>query len=190
MTTNNAINVGLSGTTGSGNYAGSTSASFTTPTLGAATATSIAFSPTTGGLIGTTAADSASSGTVGEFVTATVTSGSGASVPTTNTAANVTSISLSAGDWDVIGNVMGKNSGDNLTVLSCWISTTSATAPDQSLISTYINTNSGSSTTIGGSTSFIRINISGTTTVYLSTSITFSAGTQTASGSIFARRAR
>ena len=41
MATNNAVNVGLSGSSGTGSFAGSTSPSFTTPTLGVASATTI-----------------------------------------------------------------------------------------------------------------------------------------------------
>jgi hypothetical protein len=43
MTTVNAVGVSLSGQTGTGSFAGSTSPSFTTPTLGVSTATSINF---------------------------------------------------------------------------------------------------------------------------------------------------
>jgi hypothetical protein len=41
MTTNNAVNVGLSGSTGSGNFVGATSPTLVTPTIGVATATSV-----------------------------------------------------------------------------------------------------------------------------------------------------
>jgi len=41
MATNNQVNVGLSGSTGTGSFVGSTSPTLTTPTLGAATATSV-----------------------------------------------------------------------------------------------------------------------------------------------------
>lgn len=43
MATNNQVNVGLSGSTGSGNFVGSTSPTLVTPTLGVANATSINF---------------------------------------------------------------------------------------------------------------------------------------------------
>ena len=42
MTTNNAVNVGLSGSTGTGNFVGSTSATLVTPLLG---------TPTSGNLV-------------------------------------------------------------------------------------------------------------------------------------------
>jgi hypothetical protein len=46
MTTNNSVNVGLSGSTGSGSFVGSTSPNLVTPGLGAASATSINFGQT------------------------------------------------------------------------------------------------------------------------------------------------
>lgn len=43
MTTNNSVNVGLSGSTGSGTFVGATSPTLVTPVIGVATATSINF---------------------------------------------------------------------------------------------------------------------------------------------------
>src|SRR5260221_11377663 len=57
--------------------------------------------------VGSTTNDSAVAGNIGEIVTATLATGS-AVVLTTNTTANVTSISLTAGDWDVTGTVVFK----------------------------------------------------------------------------------
>lgn len=47
MATNNQVNVGLSGQTGTGSFVGSTSPTLVTPTLGVASATSINFGGTT-----------------------------------------------------------------------------------------------------------------------------------------------
>ncbi len=47
MTTNNPVNTGLSGTTGSGNFVGANTPTLITPVLGAATATSINFGGST-----------------------------------------------------------------------------------------------------------------------------------------------
>jgi len=47
MATNNAVNVGLSGSTGSGNFVGANTPTLITPVLGAATATSISFGGST-----------------------------------------------------------------------------------------------------------------------------------------------
>lgn len=47
MTTNCAVEVGLSGSTGTGNFVGATSPTLITPTLGVATATSVTFGQST-----------------------------------------------------------------------------------------------------------------------------------------------
>lgn len=185
MTTINGVNLGLSGATGTVHFVGSTSPTLVTPTLGAATATSVAFSPTTGGIIGTTVADNAGAGTVGEVISSTILSGSAISL-TTVTAANITSISLTAGDWDVWGNGVIGASGTNITACSTWISTTSATAPDSAFQAVLTL----SSAEGFAATTYMRVNVSITTTVYLSAIATFGAGTAVANGNIFARRAR
>lgn len=136
---------------------------------------------------GTTAAGNATAGFVGEFVSSTISSGSAVSL-TNNTNANVTSISLTAGDWDVIGNVSVVASGNNLQASSCWVSTTSATLPDVSL-----RTLAAGGLLVGDvglTTNFLRVNVSSTTTVFLSCQATFATGTATACGGIFARRVR
>src|SRR5690349_16625741 len=53
-------------------------------------------------LAGTATNDDAAAGKIGEYIESEVLSGSAVSL-TTNTAANITSISLTAGDWDVWG---------------------------------------------------------------------------------------
>ncbi len=144
------------------------------------TVPSITFSSTTG-VVGTTTNDSAAAGSVGEVTTAT---NSGGTVVSANAATNVTSISLTAGDWDVFGNVFGGGSVTS-TDLKCWISTTSTTLPS---IPAY-NEVSGSGSAFGLSTPTVRISISGTTTVYLGGSVN-GTGTLTVYGTITARRRR
>src|SRR5437879_6731755 len=56
--------------------------------------------PVAGQIIGTPAADNAAVGGVGEFISASVASGSAISM-TTSITHNVTSITISPGDWDV-----------------------------------------------------------------------------------------
>jgi hypothetical protein len=75
MATNNSVDVGLAGSTGTVNFVGSTSPTLVTPILGAATATSVTFSPTTGGIVGTTTNDNAGAGKVGEFISSVITTG-------------------------------------------------------------------------------------------------------------------
>lgn len=188
MATNNSVNSPLAGTTGTGNFVGSTSPTLVTPTIGAATATSLAFSPTTGGLIGTTAADNAGAGKVGEVITSNVALASAVSL-SNNTNKDVTSISLTAGDWDVTGNIFLNASSQVMTAGLVWCNTASITKPDASLYNGFLAT----TTTLGqhaASTPLLRVNVSGNTTVYLSTVAAFASGTVTACGTIFARRVR
>jgi hypothetical protein len=194
MTTNNAVNSPLSGTTGTGNFVGSTSATLVTPTLGAATATSLAFSPTTGGIIGTTAADSATAGDVGEVISSNIPQGSAVSL-TSNTNANVTSISLTAGDWDVYANIYS-NPGSNTLTTSFFgqITTTSATFTFPPTITT--PTSGGNNLTGSATEGFFlavgpaRINVSGTTTVYLVATSIFTVSTQAVYGYLISIRRR
>lgn len=185
MTTNNAVNVNLSGQTGTGTFVGSTSPTLVTPTLGAATATSVAFSPTTGGIVGTTTNDNTTAGDVGEYVNSTVLFGSAISL-TNSTAADVTHISLTAGDWDVWGNIFISGVG-GVTNAATWINTTSATQPDSSLIASVTDSTGYSGG--GQPVPSQRMSLSGTTTVYVSCIATFGTSA-VASGYISARRRR
>ena len=148
-------------------------------------------SPTisTPNIVGTTAVGNASAGSVGEVVSSLVATGSAVSL-TTVTTANVTSISLTAGDWDVEGNVNWNFTSTTTTASSAGISTTSATLPTDG--SEVANGSRLTTTTdIAGSTlPRKRVNVSGTTTVYLVTQVAFTAGTTAAWGSITARRVR
>jgi len=240
MATNDAVNVGLSGVTGTGNFVGATSPTLITPVLGVATATSLKFSgnnglidsngnellalsPTgsavnyltlanaaasglpsliatgsdsniswtlqgkgtgTAAIKGTSTNDSAAAGYVGEYISSQILFASATSL-TTATAKNVTSISLTAGDWDVTGHVSILASVAAQAV-SVGINTTSATLPDFSVYS-----NIGATVTSAGFTIVPqRISISSTTTVYLVALVSFATGTATACGLIGARRVR
>lgn len=155
-------------------------------TLGVTTATSIAFSPTTNGIVGTTTNDSASSGYVGEFIDSIVALASAVSC-TNTTARDVTSISLTAGNWIVYGNVAfiigGVCSG-----AEGWISLTSATTPDFSLMSAL--TSSSGVNSCAFTVPSLRVSIASTTTVYLSVVADFTTSTVTACGGIYAIRVR
>lgn len=184
MATNNAVNVNLNGQSGTGAFAGTVSPSFTTPALG--TPSALVVTNATGDKLGTTTNDNAAALHVGEIVTSTVASGSGVSMAN-GTAMNVTSISLTAGDWDVEGNVGATISGACTTLVG-WISTTSASAPDASA---YAGPNqAGILDRTGFAVPYKRISIASTTTVYLSAVAVFTTGANTGYGSITARRAR
>ena len=184
---NNGVNTSLSGQTGTGTFVGATSPTLITPTVGVATANSLTFSPSTNGIVGTTTNNNASAGFVGEFISSVILSGSGISL--TNAGfTDLTSISLTAGDWDVFGNVyFAPSSG--ATALAVWTNTISATAPDASLQS-IITVNSMNLGNTGFPVPTLRYSLSNTTTVYISVSATFPSGTCTVSGGIYARRIR
>jgi hypothetical protein len=136
---------------------------------------------------GTTAAGNATAGFVGEMISSTIAVASAVSL-SNGTNKDVTSISLTAGDWDIWGNVfitLSVGCGS----MSSWSSTTSATKPDVSLI-TQVVFATGTCGSTGMVIPFARYNISSTTTVYLSCVCSFASGTGTACGGIFARRVR
>lgn len=137
----------------------------------------------TGGAMiqGVSTNSNASAGYVGELISSVISSGSAISI-TTATPANITSISLTAGDWDVWGNTFAV--ATSFTGKSSWISTTSAVLPDQSLRNNWNDAGNG-----GGSVPAFRFSLSATTTIYLSIQCSFT-GTGTAMGGIYARRRR
>lgn len=183
----------LTDETGTGSAVFANTPTLVTPVLGAATATSIAFSPTTGGIIGTTTNDNASAGTVGEFISSNVPLGTPVAT-TSDTNTNITSISLTAGDWDLWGNIATVPAAGTLQqAFSCWIHTVSATLPTIP--------NGGAYTSIKGvavpsaelvaiGTGTMRMSLSGTTTVYLQARIIFTVSTLGTCGFIGARRVR
>lgn len=178
--------------TGSGSLVRSTSPTLITPVLGAASATSLAFSSTSG-IIGSTTNDSAATGSVGEYVSSTVLSSGSPVSLTTTTITAITSLSLSAGDWNVWGNVYYiPATGTTLLNSYNWISTDNGTLPDPA-IATYQNVVQSSFASSGGATMLppmVRISLTGTTTVYLLVRPNFSVSTLTGAGFIAARRIR
>jgi len=143
----------------------------------------------TTGIIGTSTNDNASSGNIGEFVSSSISVGSAVSL-TTATAANVTSISLTAGDWDVSGMVSFNETTSTVTARTAGISSTSATLPTDGSEG-YCGVQSNLTSEINSITLPVkRISIASTTTIYLVCKATFSAGTCGGFGTISARRVR
>lgn len=144
----------------------------------------------TGGaaVYGTSTNDNATAGFVGEFTSSIIQSGSAVAV-TTATATNITSISLTAGDWDVWGNYIVNSNNSNGTASLGWVSTTSAALPDAAFY-TIFNPNGSVFNSAGAAVPGQRFSLSGTTTVYLSCYGTFNTGAGTATGGIYARRVR
>lgn len=194
-TTNNGVNVTLSGQTGTGNFVGSTSPTLITPTIGVATATSVNGSGTAGCPVqGTTAGGNATAGYVGEYIVSNIVSGSAVSL-TTATNAQITSISLTAGDWDVEAQIVFSTAATtSVTNLSGGMSLSSSSfAAGSDTLGVFINYYS---VFVPGTDTFAfgcprgRQSLSGTTTVYLLALATFTASTLSAYGYISARRVR
>ncbi len=145
--------------------------------------------PAIGSVIGTTTNNNAAAGYVGEYVSSVVSSGSPVSL-TTATPANVTSISLTAGDWDVSGSVGFGNSGSGVSLFFGGISNTSATFPPDTGVRSVsaLGSTSTDSQILGLATT--RALLSTTTTIYLVAQATFSGGSIGAYGVIEARRRR
>lgn len=142
---------------------------------------------TTPNIVGTATNDSASAGSVGEFSSSTVTTGT----LTTATDTNITSISLTAGDWDLSAGYSAVGSS-NPSVTDIWVSINTVTAAN-------VNT-AGQSFRIRGITMAdpvssgtlgpLRVSLAGTTTYYLNTAVTYTGGTFAVTGIIRARRVR
>ncbi len=176
--------------TGSGGIVLANGPTFITSTV---TAPSVTFSSTSG-IIGTTTNNNAAAGSVGEEVESIITLASGGVSLTNATSADVTSISLTAGDWDVWGNVGFSGNGATLTAYTYgWISSTSATTPDAAYQSQLAFSANGATFT-QGSIAFCapgrRFSLTTTTTIYLSVNSGFSVSTEFAFGAIYARRRR
>jgi len=148
---------------------------------------------TTPDLIGTTAVGNANAGSVGEFIQSIIASGSAVSL-TTGTPANMTSISLTAGDWDVWAHFMFlPNAATNITQLLGSITTTSATMAllgDRVGITSYGSGGVVPTVNCGCPMVQVRINVSSTTTVYAVSQAAFTVNTLGAWGSLQARRVR
>ncbi len=143
---------------------------------------------------GTTTNDSPNTGMVGEYVSATLGSGAAVSL-TSNTGANVASISLTAGDWDVwgIGYFKGANT-TTVTTLQAEITTTSATI--SGTVGRYGNVAGGGGAIFNGGNILTvpagpnRFSLPSTTTIYLVANALFGVSTCSGFGIIQARRVR
>lgn len=146
---------------------------------------------TRGQLLGTNTNDSAVAGNVGEYTTSNV-AATGAAI-TSASQTNITSISLTAGDWDVSGYV-GYNgaAGTTCGFAVASISTTSATLGGDSQRSKAVLNNAVLSNfdNLELATPVVRLSLASTTTVYLVAYVTFGVSTMNAYGMIRARRVR
>lgn len=141
---------------------------------------------------GTSTNDNSASGYVGEYVSSTILVGSAVSL-STGVSKDVTSISLTAGDWDVWGLVIYNPAGTTTTSsINNWISSTSATvptAPNNGGIS-FLNIAHTAGQSSGIPIGMQRFSLSTTTTIFLSCQAAFAVSTMSAYGFIGARRVR
>ena len=147
-------------------------------------------------LLGTVTDDPALAGNLGEIISSIIAPGSSVSL-STGTAKNITSIILSAGDWDVWGGVCFNHAATTtVNDVQVSIGSTSATIdpsagryaalPMFGLVpASYLTV---SSICIPGFT--LQITSGGTPTIYLVATADFAVSTMTAYGAIYARRRR
>jgi hypothetical protein len=142
---------------------------------------------------GTTTNDSAAAGYVGQILTATK-ARSDFTRLATSTVTNITSISLTAGDWDVWGvaGFLGDAAATATTQFVGSVSTTSATHGANETNKVRITCASVDAST--GDTVLpvpvVTLSLAATTTVYLVGNVVFGSSTMTYYGSITARRVR
>lgn len=202
--TGNSFSInGLAATanTGTGAVVRASVPTLTTPVIGAATGTSltltgggVSFATSGQGVIGTTTNDNASAGNVGEYIVSNVLSGSAIAL-ITGVLTNLTSISLTAGDWDVWAQtffIPAATTG--IAAISCSISTTSATnntAPTNFSQLAYTPAGLVTGGTITGPSGVkTRLSLATTTTIFLVVTAVFGVSSCASYGSIQARRRR
>lgn len=186
------------GATGALSGAGFTNYFASPPAIGSTAANTGAFttlnasgliSPSsTVGIKGTATNDSAQAGSIGEYATNTT---AGTSL-TNNTNANATSVSLTAGDWDVSG-VCSYHPAATTSIVDvfCGVTTTSLGTPGTGSLTNYVwAAFVPGATTILINSPVVRISVASTTTVYLIAQSAFTVSTQTVDGFIRARRPR
>lgn len=145
-----------------------------------------------GGIVGTPTNDSAAAGYVGEYMQTAVAVGAGVAL-TTGVAANIASVALTAGDWEVEG-MVGYHSSGTTTVNDCTegISAVSATLPAApgEVHTDYLTivVPAAPDPTYGAPRQ--RISLAAPATVYLVALSNFTVSTLTAYGQINARRVR
>ena len=183
---------------------GNTSGTITLDAPAVAGTTTLTLPATTGTVLtnasqlvgtGTTTNDSAAVGYVGEYVSSTVSVAGPVSLAT-GTAKTITSISLTAGDWDVNSFSTYNGTATALISAASSISLVNNTLGDRDsarcsmpLPTAGISLNATDATIV---VPRVRISIATTTTIYMVSTGTFSGGGNTAScyGTISARRVR
>ena len=144
---------------------------------------------TTPNIVGTATNDNAAAGSVGECIESTV---GLTNCPATGVYGDLTSISLTAGDWDVSCTASFVVNGATITNVLAGISATSGNS-SVGLVQGYNYAQILPPTTAYNSdvaVSLVRVPLNATTTYYLKYRSTYSAGTPQCAGHIIARRFR
>lgn len=149
-----------------------------------------ALQATAGQIPGVASATAASAGNIGEYVVSSVVGGSAVPI-TTGVVTNVTSISLTAGDWDVQG-ACGFTAATTtaVTLTTCGTNVTSATLgglTTGTAFTPFAYTGNGTANLVFP-TGVNRLSLASTTTVFLVAQSNFATSTMSAYGYIRARR--
>jgi hypothetical protein len=143
-------------------------------------------------LRGTTTNDSAATGAIGQVIESTVLVGAAVSL-SNGASKTVTSISLTAGDWDVWGVVgFSPNGATTVSGIQGAVNTTTDTLPtapgDGAIAALFATLTTGFAQYLPVGSR--RVSISATTTIYLIANSSFLVNTMAAFGYIGARRRR
>lgn len=144
-----------------------------------------------GQLAGTTTNDAASAGNIGELVSSYIASGSAVSLVNA-TAKDVTTISLTAGDWDVIAAIYfhpgaSTSTAQMLVSPSTTLNTLDLTVGNFGEVSLVTQVLTGDYSVVSPP---LRVSLSGTTTYHCVAQAGFTVSTMTAYGGCRARRIR
>jgi hypothetical protein len=144
-------------------------------------------------LLGTATNDNAAAGNAGEYVESVISSGSAVSL-LTSTPKDVTTISLTAGDWDVSTSCSFVTAAStSVTVLVCSASTTLNTVDTtngRQTASFFTAVAPGAGTGFAVATVPLRFSLASTTTIHMVVAAGFTVSTMSAYGIIRARRIR
>lgn len=132
---------------------------------------------------GVTNASVAAAGVVGQVITATGT----ATTMTTGTQADILTMILTAGDWDLDAAIRIAPTGTTITQV---VASTATTALATTVFPNRLIFGFNSQASIEVPFPTKTVNISATTTIYLSLSVAFSGGSATGQGYMSARRVR
>jgi len=145
------------------------------------------------GIQGTTTNNNAAAGVVGEYVSSTVTPASLLAL-TSPTALDITSISLTAGDWDVAGIIgFGGISGTSVVAFVSANASSISAAISPSIGIQVLMDSSTQISTVADMTAALpvyRYSLAATTTIYLVARASYTTGSIGAYGTISARRIR